>query len=677
MGRSVTEYKVLIASPGDLQVQRNVARETVLRWNESHSARQVVLTPVMWERDSTPEMGDRPQAILNQQIVDDSDIAIGLFWTRLGTPTGAALSGTVEELERLIRMNRHVSIFFSTAEFNPYALQQDEFNRVQTYRAECERRGLVARFATTEELRDQLLRTLTRHVENLQDSRGGQETLGSAVLSPPSISDDSGLAGHAEVSDQPEPTNGSNWYELIRSGKYQEGITALNEAHKSGLVEPPLSDVEPFARLIAFRDGGVFQAFLDLEATAKSHPENFEALFWYAIALESLDRFDDAEAAMRTITAHHEAKYFGGAIGWLVDRLSAWGRASEASDLWRGALASHSDPETRANLISRMADAYKRIDAIKNEVRANSLYEYALDIYPADIERRLNVAYRYGVELSVASLGLFHYREILAADEDNPTALVNAGWAAEKLTLPITAAGYYRKGEKKGEALAATNLGWRLLDAGLTDEAEAMVARAREAKDGAAPADKLAVGIRERADDEESRWKTTREKIKKVRQWRVKFAKAFSQLGPSAKNLTGLYVGIPNAVQLVGEESGTVTGSLKLPTGAMANLVGRLEGKSLAFTWSGVAVPGSLQLASLLAPSPPSGHGLFVVSDSGLQGYTGVGGENLDPLELDNIDEWNLTRAVSQEGELALARALLNEHRSKPRPTDTGTTSLE
>jgi tetratricopeptide (TPR) repeat protein len=678
MGRSVTEYKVLIASPGDLQAQRNVARDTVLRWNESHSARQVVLTPVMWERDSTPEMGDRAQAILNHQIVDDCDVAIGMFWTRLGTPTGAALSGTVEELERLIRMDRRVSIFFSTAEFNPYALQQEEFNRVQTYRAECETRGLVALFATTEELREHLLRTLTRHVENLQDVRGGQGTLGAAPSTTAGVSDASALAAYPEDKGQPEPAKGSNWYALLRSGKYEDGLTALREAHKDGDVTPPLSEVESFAQLIAFRDGGVYQAFLDLESSVRTSPDNFEALFWYAIALESLDRFENAEAAMRTIATHHTDKYFGGAIGWLVDRLSGTGRESEARELWRAALASQSDPRPRARLVSRMADAYKSIEAIKNEVRANSLYEYALEIYPADVERRLTVAYRYGVELSVPSLGLFHYREVLAVDEHNPTALVNAGWAAEKLSFPITAVRYYRSGEKIGEALAATNLGWRLLDAGFADEAETLVATARAVDDGAAAADKLAVGIRERADDEESRWVTTRDKIKKVRQWRVKFAKAFGSSGPGAKSLTGLYVGTPNAVQLVGDEAGTVTGSLKLPTGTMANLVGRLEGKALSFTWSGIVTPGGLKLAgTLLSVDPPSGHGLFVVTDDALQGYTAIGAEPLDPLELDSIDEWDLRRTSSRGGEGVLVDALRRAQLPKPRQTDTGTVSLE
>jgi hypothetical protein len=52
----------------------------------------------MWEISATPAAGDRPQAIINRQVVDQADILVGAFWTRLGTPAGRALSGTVEEM---------------------------------------------------------------------------------------------------------------------------------------------------------------------------------------------------------------------------------------------------------------------------------------------------------------------------------------------------------------------------------------------------------------------------------------------------------------------------------------------------------------------------------------------------------------------------------------------------
>ena len=91
--------QVMIASPGDVTEERNAAREEIIGWNYIGSyEKKLVILPVGWETHSSPELGDRPQAIINKQVLDDCDILIGIFWTRLGTPTDLAASGTVEEI---------------------------------------------------------------------------------------------------------------------------------------------------------------------------------------------------------------------------------------------------------------------------------------------------------------------------------------------------------------------------------------------------------------------------------------------------------------------------------------------------------------------------------------------------------------------------------------------------
>jgi len=58
---------------------------------------------------------DRPQAILNRQIVDSGHLLIGIFGNRLGTPTGKAQSGTIEEIEEFRKTGRYVALYFSSA----------------------------------------------------------------------------------------------------------------------------------------------------------------------------------------------------------------------------------------------------------------------------------------------------------------------------------------------------------------------------------------------------------------------------------------------------------------------------------------------------------------------------------------------------------------------------------
>src|SRR5579871_1904897 len=109
MPRETRCYEVLIASPGDVQAERQIIVECIDDWNAAHSrSSSVILQPRRWELDVYPELGDRPQEIINKQIVDTADIVLGVFWHRIGTPTGQAESGTVEEIERFVAAKRPV-----------------------------------------------------------------------------------------------------------------------------------------------------------------------------------------------------------------------------------------------------------------------------------------------------------------------------------------------------------------------------------------------------------------------------------------------------------------------------------------------------------------------------------------------------------------------------------------
>lgn len=41
-----------------------------------------VLTPIGWETHSTPDMSDRPQALINKQLLKTRDLLVAVFWTR-------------------------------------------------------------------------------------------------------------------------------------------------------------------------------------------------------------------------------------------------------------------------------------------------------------------------------------------------------------------------------------------------------------------------------------------------------------------------------------------------------------------------------------------------------------------------------------------------------------------
>ena len=107
-------YKVMIASPSDVIRERKIIREILAEWNTINSeSRGIVLLPVGWDTDVSPSMGEHPQKIINKQVLKDCDLLVGVFWTRIGTPTEEYFSGTVEEIEEHLKSGKPAMLYFS------------------------------------------------------------------------------------------------------------------------------------------------------------------------------------------------------------------------------------------------------------------------------------------------------------------------------------------------------------------------------------------------------------------------------------------------------------------------------------------------------------------------------------------------------------------------------------
>lgn len=161
MAYQATVCNVMIASPGDVELERSIVREVVHEWNTINAtSRKAVLQPVGWESHSTPLMGDRPQAIINWQVLKDSDLLIAAFWTRLGTPTGKAASGTVEEIEEHIADGRPALLYFSSAPVAPDSIDQDQYKALKAFKDECKQRGLYETYESVGEFQEKVRRHL-------------------------------------------------------------------------------------------------------------------------------------------------------------------------------------------------------------------------------------------------------------------------------------------------------------------------------------------------------------------------------------------------------------------------------------------------------------------------------------------------------------------------------------
>jgi hypothetical protein len=154
-------YNVMIASPGDVELERSIVRDVVADWNAANaSATGKMLQPVGWETHSAPDMGDRPQSIINKQVLQQSDLLVAVFWTRLGTPTGVAPSGTVEEIEEHVKAGKPAMIYFSNAPVRPDSVEEEQYKALKDFRKECQRRGLIETYENQTEFRNKFARHL-------------------------------------------------------------------------------------------------------------------------------------------------------------------------------------------------------------------------------------------------------------------------------------------------------------------------------------------------------------------------------------------------------------------------------------------------------------------------------------------------------------------------------------
>jgi hypothetical protein len=161
-------FKILIASPGDVNEERQAIPDVIARWNNANAeAGGVVLLPVKWETHSAPLMGDRAQRVINNQIVTSCDMAIGVFWTRLGSPTGTSESGTAEEIEWFIDNDRPVMVYFSSRQIDPTKLDIDQYKALKDFETRMQKIGLTGSYTSLEDFREQLFNQLSINVRTL------------------------------------------------------------------------------------------------------------------------------------------------------------------------------------------------------------------------------------------------------------------------------------------------------------------------------------------------------------------------------------------------------------------------------------------------------------------------------------------------------------------------------
>jgi hypothetical protein len=166
--------RCLVISPGDVAEEREAVTQGIIDFNARFGASfGVIVEPVRWETHGTPRMGGAPQTILNGQIVDGCDLAIAVFWTRIGSPTETHPSGSAEEVARLVTKGVPVSVYFSDRPLGPSQIDAGQLSKLRDLRADYQKRGLLGTFESVEQLRGLVPNHLAGHVAALVPAATG------------------------------------------------------------------------------------------------------------------------------------------------------------------------------------------------------------------------------------------------------------------------------------------------------------------------------------------------------------------------------------------------------------------------------------------------------------------------------------------------------------------------
>lgn len=159
--------KIFLASPSDVKTERDMI--FALKDDIDHligKPNKLRFEFINWERSTYPGIGEDAQDVINQNINDDYDIFIGVFWQKFGTPTNRAESGSKEEYDRALRKfkndpeSNHIMLYFKTTPpQNIYELNYSQFEKVKEFREEVGSKDGVYywEFEKPEDLKNHLL----------------------------------------------------------------------------------------------------------------------------------------------------------------------------------------------------------------------------------------------------------------------------------------------------------------------------------------------------------------------------------------------------------------------------------------------------------------------------------------------------------------------------------------
>lgn len=130
---------MFLGSPSDTKEERAKVEQIFNELNKTiGNVNNITIKLITWENYVHPSFGS-PQDVINEQISNNYDVFLCIFWTTLGTPTSKAESGTIEELKNAINRVQNgddvdIMVYFKTGSPKLITELGSDFQKVIEYK---------------------------------------------------------------------------------------------------------------------------------------------------------------------------------------------------------------------------------------------------------------------------------------------------------------------------------------------------------------------------------------------------------------------------------------------------------------------------------------------------------------------------------------------------------------
>ena len=157
MSQRICQIKVFVSCPGDVEKEKQAVEDACDSLTKIFSDQNIHVGVVDWRKDATPLItGEGAQSVINDQIKEDYDIYVGIFWKRFGDKQSNGLTPTEEEIEKAYRRFKKtrkplITVYFKTDKFYPNTVYEaEQIAEVQKFKEKIKPLGLYGEFREKE-----------------------------------------------------------------------------------------------------------------------------------------------------------------------------------------------------------------------------------------------------------------------------------------------------------------------------------------------------------------------------------------------------------------------------------------------------------------------------------------------------------------------------------------------